>query len=87
MTVTDAAAGLPPLMTPLDLSEYLGVPLGTLANWRYQGRGPDFVRMSRLVRYRAEDVIEWINDQVASAPGSAERGVRPGASRPGIARR
>lgn len=87
MTVTDAATGLPPLMTPLDLSEYLGVPLGTLANWRYQGRGPDFVRMGRLVRYRAEDVIEWINDQLTSAPASAPRGMRPGVARIGTPRR
>ncbi len=57
-----------PLLTPDDVSQYLGVPPGTLANWRYQGHGPAFVRLGRHVRYRAGDVDEWINSQVARNP-------------------
>lgn len=76
MTAAATATGLPSLMTPLDLSEYLGVPPGTLANWRYQGRGPAFVRVGRLVRYRADDVIEWIEDQMTGA-NSVSHGMRP----------
>jgi excisionase family DNA binding protein len=52
---------LAPLLTPQQVSEYLHVPLGTLANWRYQGRGPAFVRFGRHVRYRAADVTAWID--------------------------
>ena len=36
------------------------VPKGTLANWRYLGRGPVFVRLGRHVRYRADDLASWI---------------------------
>ena len=64
MTPATTSKDLLPLMTPADLSEYLGVPLGTLANWRYQRRGPAFVRLGRHVRYRADDVLEWIREQV-----------------------
>ena len=59
------------LMDPTEVSEYLGVPIGTLANWRYQGRGPAFVRVGRHVRYRAEDVGEWL----AMRAGGGEAGL------------
>lgn len=52
------------LLTPEQVSGYLGVPLGTLANWRYQGRGPAYLRVGRHVRYRTQDVTAWI-DQLA----------------------
>ncbi len=55
------------LMSPTEVSEYLGIPRGTLANWRYQGRGPLFIRMGRHVRYRAGDLEDWIDRQ--AAPG------------------
>lgn len=71
MTTTSASDDLLPLITASDLSEYLGVPTGTLANWRYQGRGPAFVRLGRHVRYRAQDVLDWISEQVSdgASPG------------------
>ena len=56
---------LAPLLTPEQVGAYLGVPLGTLANWRYQGRGPAFVRFGRHVRYRADDVNTWIDSHLA----------------------
>ena len=71
MTAVEPTTQLLPLMTPLDLSEYLDVPLGTLANWRYQGRGPAFVHVGRHVRYRADDVMRWIDDRVTPGHGSA----------------
>ncbi len=71
MATPSATNDLLPLMTASDLSEYLGVPTGTLANWRYQGRGPVFVRLGRHVRYRAHDVLDWISAQVTdgASPG------------------
>ena len=51
-----------PLLTPEHVSRYLGVPVGTLANWRYQGRGPTYLRVGRHVRYRAQDITQWIDD-------------------------
>jgi len=68
------------LMTPLDVSRYLGVPPGTLANWRYLGRGPAFLRVGRHVRYRTADVTAWVEGQLtdrAQRSGSdQERGSR-----------
>lgn len=75
MTTTSAASDSLALMTASDLSDYLGVPTGTLANWRYQGRGPAFVRLGRHVRYRADDVFDWISGQVSDA--TSPRGEMP----------
>jgi len=52
------------LMTPIDVGKYLGVPPGTLANWRYLGRGPVFLRVGRHVRYRPVDVAAWVDRRV-----------------------
>lgn len=50
-----------PVMTPEATSEYLGVSPLTLKDWRSQGRGPDFIRISgQLVRYRKSSVDRWL---------------------------
>ena len=52
------------LLRPGELSELLGVPVGTLANWRSARTGPPFVKVGRHVRYRTGDVDAWIADRV-----------------------
>jgi excisionase family DNA binding protein len=53
--------------TPKELSEYLSVPVRTLDRWRSQRTGPLFVRMGVHVRYRPEDVDQWIADLLDDA--------------------
>ena len=65
MTSTTSAQELDALLTPAEVSHYLGVPVGTLANWRYQSRGPAFLRVGRHVRYRTEDLAAWVQAQLA----------------------
>lgn len=58
------APALPaPLLQPTDVSAFLGVPIGTLDQWRHRGTGPRYVRVGRHVRYRLEDVHAWVADQ------------------------
>ena len=45
---------------PAAVAEYLGLPLNTLAQWRYLKKGPSFIKSGRLVRYRKEDVDAWL---------------------------
>lgn len=74
-----AASERTPLGTLLsveELAEYLGVPAGTLANWRHLGRGPAFVRVGRLIRYRAEDIAGWIEDRITYADDESSDGGR-----------
>lgn len=47
-------------MTPDDLGRYLGRSVGALAQLRYLGTGPRFLRLGRSIRYRRADVDEWI---------------------------
>ena len=60
MTATTTQSSLSELLSAEEVSEYLDVPKGTLANWRYLGRGPAFVRLGRHIRYRADDLAGWI---------------------------
>jgi len=73
-TIRGAVASADPpnlsvLMTPAQVSAYLGVPTGTLANWRYQGHGPASLRVGRHIRYRAEDIATWVDQQSDAAVG------------------
>jgi excisionase family DNA binding protein len=49
------------LMSPKALSEYLGIPLGTIYQWRYRGLGPPVHRVGRHLRYRFSDVEGWLD--------------------------
>lgn len=57
------AAELPPLASPADLTRVLGIPKNTQNDWRSKGRGPKFLKIGRAVRYRREEVIEWLESQ------------------------
>jgi excisionase family DNA binding protein len=49
------------LLTPKEAAEFLGIPLGTLAQWRSQRRGPPYIKLEeRLVRYRRSDLEEYL---------------------------
>ena len=50
------------LMKTEDAAEYLGLSIRTLENWRYQGRGPQVVKMGRTVRYDLRDLDRWIEE-------------------------
>lgn len=65
------AVPLAQLITPRQLSDYLGVPTGTLANWRYQGQGPPFVKVGRQVRYRSDDLDLWLRSNSTPALSNA----------------
>lgn len=55
------------LITVQELSDYLGVPVATLYQWRYRGEGPEGFRVGRHVRYRWNEVEAWIEAQLAIA--------------------
>jgi len=65
-TASTSESCLIQLMTPAEVSEYLSVPAGTLANWRYQGHGPRYLRVGRHIRYLADDVHDWVLTQASS---------------------
>ncbi|MBA3459504.1 MAG: helix-turn-helix domain-containing protein [Deltaproteobacteria bacterium] len=65
LTLVPAAPGveLPArrdLVGELELASHLGVSRSTLQSWRYSGRGPRFIKIGRLVRYRNADVESFL---------------------------
>ena len=58
------ATQLPNLMTQRDLAAYLAKSTAWCERARWAGQGPKFIKLGRNVRYRAEDVLDWINDNV-----------------------
>jgi predicted DNA-binding transcriptional regulator AlpA len=47
-------------MSTQELSEFIGVAVKTLANWRSQAIGPKYVKPGGRVRYRRSDVEKWL---------------------------
>jgi excisionase family DNA binding protein len=56
------------LMTLLEVSQLLGVPVATLYGWRHRGEGPTGYRIGRHVRYRRAAVEAWIETQADQRP-------------------
>jgi predicted DNA-binding transcriptional regulator AlpA len=53
------------LLRPRQAATLLGVTTRALDAWRYQGRGPQFVRVSqRCVRYRRRDLLDWMRSRL-----------------------
>jgi len=48
------------LWTANDVADYLGVPIKTLYRWRTVGYGPQGRRVGKHLRYRATDVVAWV---------------------------
>lgn len=43
-----------------EVSAALNASVHTLRNWRYRGKGPKYIKLSRCVRYRASDVEAFL---------------------------
>lgn len=58
------ASGGERLMSIVELSEMLGIPIETLYGWRHRGEGPAGYRVGRHVRYRRTIVEAWLQDRL-----------------------
>ena len=45
------------------LAARLAVSRATLQSWRYAGRGPRYIKIGRLIRYRVADVDAYLRAQ------------------------
>ncbi len=46
------------------VAELLGLSPATLRLWRSLGKGPRFVKCGGAVRYRTEDLEEWVASRI-----------------------
>lgn len=60
------------LLTPRGAAAHLAVTERTLAQWRWKGFGPAFVKLSgRAVRYQLDALIAWVATQVRTSTSDA----------------
>jgi excisionase family DNA binding protein len=52
------------LFTEEEIAKYLGKSTRTIQEWRKEHRGPLFVQIGRTVRYRKNDVVKWVANQL-----------------------
>ncbi|RZI99625.1 MAG: DNA-binding protein [Brevundimonas sp.] len=48
------------LLTNKEAARKLGISHRTLEDWRLVSRGPRFVKLGRLVRYRLDDLMDFL---------------------------
>lgn len=51
------------LLSTAQAAELLGVPEGTLRQWRHHNRGPASFRVGAKVKYRESTLAAWIKAQ------------------------
>lgn len=59
------------LWTIQETADHLQVSVKTLYDWRYRGIGPPGIKVGGLVRYRPENIEQWL-DAIADTPVRAE---------------
>jgi excisionase family DNA binding protein len=58
-------------ITTSEAGQYLGCSAAALRAWRRSGVGPRFFRAGRLIRYRYQDLDEWIALRTEPSPTEA----------------
>ena len=56
-------SGLSGTLSPKEAADYLGYAPQTLAGWRFQGRGPRYLKLGKI-RYRLEDLDNYLAECV-----------------------
>lgn len=52
------------LLTPEEVGPgWLQLPVKTLYQWRYEGKGPPCIKVGKHLRYRRGDVARWLEQQ------------------------
>lgn len=49
------------LLTQKEVKEIIRLADSTLEQWRLKGKGPKFIKLGRLVRYRLSDIEAYIS--------------------------
>jgi predicted DNA-binding transcriptional regulator AlpA len=61
------------LLTEEDAGKLLRLSPATLRNMRTKGRGPSFIKVGGLVRYRLTDLMDWIESRVRRTTDGSRR--------------
>ena len=59
------------LLTAKQAARYLSISTKWLANQRWQGTGPKFIRVGGAVRYRVTDLEQFLEEAVVQPAGES----------------
>ena len=59
------------LLTAKQAARYLSISTKWLANQRWQGTGPNFIRVGGAVRYRVSDLEQFLEEAVVQPAGES----------------
>ncbi len=62
------------LLTTHQAANFLNLSANTLNQWRYQKKGPKFLKIQKLVRYREQDLKGYLEGQVRT--GTSHQGLQ-----------
>lgn len=62
------------LLNETEVAKKLRVSLACLRRWRLEKRGPVFLKIGQLVRYRHEDLDAWLQSLPTGGVGPNRRG-------------
>lgn len=71
-TERESPWGLDPLIDITELAAYLGVPVGTVYDWRTSGKGPRADRIGKHLKFAVSDVRIWVEQQREGGAGEGE---------------
>jgi excisionase family DNA binding protein len=60
--------GLPDLLSAEELAAYLDVPVSTIHYWRGRELGPPGFKVGKRLRFRAADVVRWLEERPEKRP-------------------
>ena len=61
------------LLSQKQAARILGLSVRTLERHRLAGTGPGYARLGRLIRYRQNDLIEWVDDNLRNSTSETSR--------------
>lgn len=59
------------VMSTKEAALFLGISYRTLEDWRLTGRGPQFVKLGRLVRYLRTALLDFMDQNSFTNTGAA----------------
>ena len=64
----------PPILTTPQAALFLNLKPATLEQWRWNGRGPRFIKIGRSCRYRISDLEAFLESRVFNNTTEAQNG-------------
>lgn len=58
------------LLSEREVEERYGMKIRTLRKWRWSGEGPPYAKLGRSVRYRPEDIEDFIKCRLRTSTSS-----------------